>query len=101
MKKIILIIMLIVSLTSCRDGFNGSGIITDKGIDKINVIALMNGVSIKSADADTKYVEMYWIRLNTCDDKIYINLFSYEDMDTGEFIVLGPEHSDIRFDTDF
>lgn len=100
MKKFLFIIF-VLCLIGCRNGFNGSGMVTDKGIDKIDVIALMNGVSIKSADADTKYVEMYWIRLNTCDDKIYVNLFSWEDMDKGEFVVLGPEHSDIRFETDF
>lgn len=101
MKKIILIVFLIVSLIGCRDPFNGSGFITDKGIDKIDVQALMNGIQIKNTDSDIKYIEMYWIRLNTCEDKIYINLFSYEDMEKGEFVILRPEHSDIRFETEY
>ena len=101
MKKIILIVFLIVVSIGCRDSFHGGGIVTDKGVDYIDVKALTEGFDISSTDKDKNTIEMYWIRLNTCDDKIYINLFSYEDMDTGEFIILGPEHSDIRFDTDF
>ena len=101
MKRIFLILVLIISLISCKGGFNGSGIVTDKGIDKVDVVALMNGISIKSSDADTKYIEMYWISLNTCEDKIYINQFSWEDMDKGEFVVLGQEHSDNRFETEY
>ena len=101
MKKIILIVMLIVISIGCRDGFNGSGMVTDKGIDKIDVKALMTGFNITSTEKDKNTIEMYWIRLNTCDDKIYINLFSWEDFGVGEFIVLGPEHSDLRFETEY
>lgn len=100
MKKFLFIIF-VLCLIGCRDGFNGSGFVTDKGIDKTDVKALFDSFNIVSTDKDKNIIEMYWIKLNTCDDKIYINLFSWEDMDKGEFIVLGPEHSDIRFETEY
>lgn len=100
MKKF-LIAMLFISLIGCRNGFNGSGIITDKGIDKVDVKAMMDGLNITSTEKDKNTIEMYWIRLNTAEDKIYINLFSWEDTDLNEFIIIGPEHSDLRFETDF
>jgi len=97
MKKIILIVVLIVSLTSCRYNLSDRGTIYDKGIDKVNVKAMMDGLSIESTEKDKNSIDMYWVKLHKSDEKIYVNLFTYEDYDIGDYIVLGPEAADIRF----
>jgi hypothetical protein len=101
MKKLILIVLLIVNLIGCRDPLHGGGFVTDKGIDKIDVQAVLNGFDIKNTDRDKNFIEMYWIKINTCEDKIYINLFSWEDTEINEFILIGPEHKDLRFETEY
>jgi len=97
MKKIILIVILIVSLIGCRENLNDRGTIVDKGIDRINVKAMMDGLSIESTENDKNFQELYWIVINSSEAKIYINLFTYESFDVGEYIILGPEAADIRF----
>ena len=97
MKKIILIVMLIVSLIGCRENLNDRGTITDKGIDRINMKALFDSIDIESTANDKNFQELYWIIINSSEEKIYINLFTYESFDVGEYIILGPEAADIRF----
>jgi hypothetical protein len=101
MKKLILIVFLIVSLIGCRDTFNGSGIIIDKGIDYVNIKVMLDNFDVRYCDKEKNVIDMYWIKLNTCKDKIYINLFSWEDCEKGQFIILGPEHSDNRFESEY
>jgi hypothetical protein len=102
MKKLILIVLLIVSLIGCRDPLHGGGFVTDKGVDYIDVQAMLDGFGIKeSGKGEKNIIEMYWIKINTCEDKIYINLFSWEDTEINEFILIGPEHSDDRFVTEY
>lgn len=101
MKKLFLIVISVVMLIGCRDPFHGGGVVTDKGVDYIDVKAICDGFNIASTDKDKNVIEMYWIRLNTVDDKIYINLFTWEDTDINEFIVIRPEHSDLRFETEY
>lgn len=97
MKKIILIVMLIVNLIGCRENLNDRGTIIDKGIDRVNVKALFDSISIESTEKDKNFQELYWIVIDSSEEKIYINLFTYESFDVGEYIILGPEAADIRF----
>ena len=60
MKKLILIAMLFISLIGCRNSFNGSGVITDKGVDKVDVRAMFDNFKITSTEKDKNTIEMYW-----------------------------------------
>lgn len=101
MKKLILIVVLIVSSIGCRDPFHGGGIITDKGVDYIHIKVMFESFDIKYCDKDKNVVEMYWIKLNSCDDKIYVNLFTWEDNNVNDFIIIKSKHSDLRFTTEY
>jgi hypothetical protein len=100
MKKFLVLWFVCLFILSCR-GIKGQGFIVDKGIDKIDITAMMDGIQIKPTDADEKYQELYWLKIRGVDNKVFVNQFCYETSEIGGFIILGPENEDIRFITEY
>jgi hypothetical protein len=102
MKKLITIVMLIVISIGCRDQLKNRGNVIDKGIDLINVKVMFDGLSIESDKNDKMSMDLYWIKLDSAgSDKIYVNLLTFEDTMIGSYIILGPEHFDMRMKTEY
>lgn len=100
MKKLLVVWFIVLIILGCKN-LKGQEYIIAKGIDKIDITAMIDGIQIKSTDADSKYQELYWIKVQGCDNKIFINQFCYETIEVGGFITLGPENEDIRFTTEY
>ena len=100
MRKFLILWFVCLFVMGCR-GFKGQGYIIDKGIDKIDINAMMDGIQIRPTDADEKYQELYWFKIYGLDKKVYVNQFCYENSEVGGFVVLGPENEDLRFITEY
>lgn len=92
--------ILSIFLFGCNDKLHDRGIVREKFIEKIDIQALFDSFKIVSTEADSKYQELYVIKIRGSEDKIYINQFCYEDTEIGEEIVFF-ECSDIRFEKEY
>lgn len=101
MKKLLVIWFILLFIVGCQEIKNNKGFIVAKGIDKIDIEAMMTGLSITVTEADSKYQEMFWIKIRGHEGKIFVNQFCYEDSEVGQIISLGEENMDNRFSQEY
>lgn len=101
MKKFFIIWFMLLFIIGCDDLQREKGLIIDKGIDKVDLTAMYESISIQPADNDEKFQELYWIKVRGFDKKIFVNQFCYEDSEIGEIISLTEDNADIRFITEY
>ena len=96
MKKLLVLWFVFIFLIACELPCKKSGVIEFKGVDKIDIEALFDSLKIKSEDTDTKYIEMFWVKIKGIKGKVYINQFCYENYKIDDEINF-EDCKDIRF----
>ena len=102
MKYIMAVSLIVLTITNNFHLYRNEGYISAKGKDRIVIEVKRDGeIIIRPTTAVKRYQELYWLQLKGSSEKRYVNLFCYEDNEVGDFIKIGPECDDIRFQTEF